>query len=239
MRFGTPTDWAPTGPARDHRSHYRPQKTGECDSNYSILEAKSQVINASLGKRAIDLSIAYALIIFLLPALVVIALAIKATSPGPVLFRQQRYGVGKRTFWILKFRTMAVQEMQGAFVQASRNDVRITLVGSWLRRSSLDELPQLFNVMGGSMSLVGPRPHAVPMDDYYSEIIPGYSARHLVRPGITGLAQINGYRGPTDELQAITSRIAHDVEYIHRWSVLTDVKVLCRTPMVLFGRNAF
>lgn len=239
MRFGMPVRWAPTDHAREHGSQCLSTKSGNYNCNYSILEAQSQVINASSGKRAIDISISYCLIIFLLPALIVIAIAIKATSPGPVLFRQQRYGAGRRIFWILKFRTMTVQEMQGAFVQASRNDVRVTPIGSWLRRSSLDELPQLFNVLGGSMSLVGPRPHAVPMDDFYSEIIPDYAARHLVRPGITGLAQVNGYRGPTDERAAIAGRIAHDIDYIRRWSLLTDVKVLCRTPMVLFGRNAF
>lgn len=134
---------------------------------------------------------------------------------------------------------MRVMEAAGSFQQASRNDARVTAVGRWLRRSSMDELPQLFNVLNGTMSLVGPRPHAVPMDDFYSQLIPNYAARHLVRPGVTGFAQINGFRGATDEPEAITGRIAHDIAYIRAWSVTTDLKVLLQTPAALFGSKAF
>jgi putative colanic acid biosysnthesis UDP-glucose lipid carrier transferase len=239
MRFGTPVRWAPADALRNQGQHLRSLKSDQYRSNNRVLEARSQVINKSMGKRALDVSIALGLIIFLLPAFIAIAAAIKATSAGPVLFRQQRYGAGKRVFWILKFRTMAVMEAHGAFVQAARHDARVTMVGSWLRRSSLDELPQLINVLMGTMSLVGPRPHALPMDDYFAQVLPDHSLRHLVRPGITGLAQVNGFRGPTDELEAMAGRVAYDVAYIRDWSLMTDLKILLRTPLALFGRNAF
>lgn len=179
------------------------------------------------------------MILFLLPALIAIAIAIKLSSPGPVLFRQERYGTGRRPFWILKFRTMHVAEATGGFRQASRNDTRITPLGRWLRRSSMDELPQLFNVLGGSMSLVGPRPHAIPMDDFYASLIPDYSLRHLVRPGLTGFAQVSGFRGPTDNLDAIAGRVERDLAYIRDWTFKTDVVVLLHTPAAIFGKNAF
>jgi putative colanic acid biosynthesis UDP-glucose lipid carrier transferase len=134
---------------------------------------------------------------------------------------------------------MRVVEAEGAFQQARRSDERVTAIGAWLRRSSLDELPQLFNVLAGTMSLVGPRPHAVAMDDYYKRVIPHYTARHLVRPGLTGLAQVSGYRGPTDSLDAIVNRVRHDIRYITEWSPLTDIKILLRTPAALFADNAF
>jgi putative colanic acid biosynthesis UDP-glucose lipid carrier transferase len=239
MRFETPARWAPAEPPRKQGSHLRSLGNAEYDAHSNGLAAKAQAINRSAGKRALDICVASGLIIFLLPALIAIAIAIKATSPGPVLFRQQRYGAGKRAFWICKFRTMGIMETHGSFVQASRGDARVTFIGGWLRRSSMDELPQLFNVLGGTMSLVGPRPHAVPMDDYYSKVLPNHSLRHLVRPGITGLAQVKGFRGPTDELADMAARVDNDIAYIRDWSLKTDIVILCRTPMALFGRNAF
>lgn len=206
---------------------------------YPILQARSRIINGSTAKRAMDIVIAAGLSLFLLPALIAIAAAIKFSSPGPILFMQLRYGAGMKPFWIYKFRTMRVQEAAGGFTQASRDDARVTPVGRWLRRSSLDELPQLINVLMGSMSLVGPRPHAISMDDYYREIIPDYSIRHLVRPGVTGLAQVRGFRGPTVKLDAIASRARCDAEYIRRWSLKLDIVLLLRTPGALFGPNAF
>ncbi|HEY7644229.1 MAG TPA: sugar transferase [Hyphomicrobiales bacterium] len=205
----------------------------------STLERQSQKINSSSLKRALDICLSSGMILFLLPALLVIAALIKITSPGPILFRQQRYGAGGRKFWILKFRTMRVLEAHGAFRQASRRDARVTPIGAWLRRSSMDELPQLFNVLAGSMSLVGPRPHAVAMDDYFGAFIPDFHARHLVRPGVTGLAQITGYRGPTEDIEAIAGRVGCDISYIRSWSPATDILILLRTPGALFGRNAF
>jgi len=203
------------------------------------LEQKAFRINRSPGKRSLDIAVALFSLSFLLPAFLAIALAIKLSSRGPVFFRQERYGAGGKTFKIYKFRTMRVLEANGSFKQASRNDPRVTAVGAWLRRSSMDELPQLINVLAGSMSLVGPRPHAVAMDDYYNAIIPDFSLRHLVRPGLTGFAQVSGYRGPTDDLQAIRGRLSRDVAYIHNWSLMTDIVILTRTPSALFGQNAF
>ncbi len=235
MKFERSLQWGPLQDNRRHASHLKSLQINE----YQTLEARSQRINKSYVKRGLDIAVSAGLILFLLPALIAIGAAIKLSSPGPVLFRQQRYGEGRRSFWILKFRTMQVMEEQGEFQQASRNDVRVTRVGRWLRRSSMDELPQLLNVLAGQMSLVGPRPHAIPMDDYYDQILPGYAARHLVRPGLTGLAQIHGFRGPTDDLDSIAGRIVRDVAYIQTWSPTTDVKVLLLTPAALFGSNAF
>lgn len=224
-----------TGPAVQYFRSTRPIDTGD----YDVLVEKSRIINKSICKRILDITTAGGLIIFLLPAFIAIAAAILITSPGPILFRQQRYGADRQVFNILKFRSMHVMEADGAFSQASRNDARLTPIGGLLRRSSLDELPQLFNVLAGSMSLVGPRPHAVAMDDFYSDLVPHYSARHLVRPGLTGLAQVSGFRGPTDDLEAIAGRIALDVAYIRHWSLANELKVLLRTPAAVFGSNAF
>jgi putative colanic acid biosynthesis UDP-glucose lipid carrier transferase len=235
MEFGTPLRRVAAEGTAGHGSQRRVPANGE----YGRLADRARAINNSPAKRSLDISISALLILFLLPALIAIAAAIKVSSPGPVFFRQQRYGTNRRVFWILKFRTMRVMEGKGAFQQAARNDVRITPIGAWLRRSSMDELPQLLNVLTGDMSLVGPRPHALAMDDYYGQVIPDHAVRHLVRPGLTGLAQISGYRGPTDQLDAIAGRVTHDIAYIRDWSVMRDIKILIRTPGVLFGDNAF
>lgn len=205
----------------------------------SQLISRAQAVNASRLKRVIDVLGAGALLIFFLPVMLLIALAIRLESKGPVLFRQQRYGVGRSVFMLLKFRSMTVMEAEGAFRQVSAGDARITAVGRVLRRSSLDELPQLINVLLGHMSLVGPRPHAVAMDEAYANIIPNYCDRHLVRPGITGLAQIEGFRGPTDGLDKIRSRLRCDRTYIRRWSLAYDIKILLQTPLRLLTPNAF
>jgi undecaprenyl-phosphate glucose phosphotransferase len=235
MEFGTPLRRVAVERPAEHGSQRRVPANGE----YGRLAHRARAINSSPTKRSLDISISALVILFLLPALIAIAAAIKVSSPGPVFFRQQRYGTNRRVFWIIKFRTMRVMEAQGAFQQAARNDVRVTPIGAWLRRSSMDELPQLLNVLAGDMSLVGPRPHALAMDDYYGQVIPDHEVRHLVRPGLTGLAQINGYRGPTDQLDAIAGRVDHDIAYIRDWSVMQDVRILLRTPGVLFGGNAF
>lgn len=199
---------------------------------------KAQVINGSRTKRSVDIVGAGLLIALLLPMLLLIALLIRLDSRGPALFRQQRYGVGRRVFTMYKFRSMTVMEASGAFVQAKPGDYRVTRVGRILRRTSLDELPQLLNVVMGDMSLVGPRPHAVAMDDAYSSVVARYEERHLVRPGLTGLAQICGYRGPTETLAKIEDRVWRDRVYIRRWSFLLDVKILARTPASLLNSNA-
>lgn len=205
----------------------------------SRLVARSRDINASRFKRSLDVAGAAALLAFFFPVMLIIALAIRLETPGPILFRQRRYGAGRQIFTMLKFRSMRVLETEGAFRQVSAGDARITRVGAFLRRASLDELPQLFNVLRGDMSLVGPRPHAVAMDDTFGRIIPNYVERHLVRPGLTGLAQIEGYRGPTDALDKIEMRLRCDRAYIRRWTPLYDVKILLQTPLRLLTPNAF
>jgi putative colanic acid biosynthesis UDP-glucose lipid carrier transferase len=174
----------------------------------------------------------------LAPIMLLIAGLILLEGSGPVLFRQERYGRGLRIFVLYKFRTMSVCESSGSFTQATPFDPRVTRIGRFLRRTSLDELPQLFNVLRGDMSLVGPRPHAVAMDVAYAPLIPNYSERHLVRPGLTGLAQVSGYRGPTDATHKIRARLRCDRAYIRCWSIHLDIKILLRTPLALFGPNA-
>ncbi len=203
------------------------------------LMVRANEINKSRLKRALDLVGAVGLLIVLMPVLLMVALAVKLESQGPVLFRQKRYGVGREIFTLYKFRSMSVMETHGAFKQVSAGDARITRVGAILRRTSLDELPQLFNVLKGDMSLVGPRPHAVPMDDTFGRILPNYADRHLVRPGLTGLAQIEGHRGPTDAMNKIQMRLRCDRAYIRKWTPLYDVKILLLTPASLLHANAF
>lgn len=204
----------------------------------TVLKSKSIVINRSIVKRWIDVLFASLALFVLVPVGLLIALAIKIESPGPVFFWQLRYGRDRSSFYICKFRSMTVTESQGGFTQASRNDLRVTRIGRFLRRTSLDELPQLLNVVRGEMSLVGPRPHAVAMDDAFAEVISNFNDRHLVRPGLTGLAQVSGFRGPTEALEQIEYRVQHDRLYIHKWSVFLDVKIMVQTVFALTGPNA-
>ena len=192
-------------------------------------------------KVALDYGLAIVLTVLLLPVMALVALAIKLDSKGPVLFRQQRYGFVNKVFWICKFRTMKHMEVASKeTLQATRNDPRVTRVGRFLRRTSLDELPQLFNVLAGAMSLVGPRPHAVDHNEEYSRTIRGYFARHRVKPGITGWAQVNGLRGETKTVEQMEARVKYDVEYAENWSLLFDLKILAMTVVVwLNGRNAY
>ncbi|MBY0561597.1 MAG: sugar transferase [Hyphomicrobium sp.] len=185
-----------------------------------------------------DIIVSGALLAFLAPGLILIGLLIRLESDGPALFHQKRFGRNGKIFTLMKFRSMKVQESDGAFVQARIADPRFTALGRWLRRTSVDELPQLFNVLMGDMSLVGPRPHAIAMDQHYARIIPHYSDRLLVRPGLTGLAQISGLRGPTNTYEDISMRVNRDRAYVRRWSFLLDLKILARTPLALFGPNA-
>jgi putative colanic acid biosynthesis UDP-glucose lipid carrier transferase len=166
--------------------------------------------------------------------------AIKLTSRGPILFRQHRLGFNGRTFQICKFRTMTVLEDGSSVVQARAVDNRVTAVGKWLRRTSLDELPQLFNVLHGSMSLIGPRPHAVAHDNQFDKLVRNYGFRQCVKPGLTGWAQIHGFRGPTPTTELIERRVECDIWYIENWSFKLDLWILLRTPYeVLRGRNAY
>ena len=195
----------------------------------------------ALFKRLFDLAVACFALILLSPGLIVIAIAIRLTSPGPVLFRQDRYGLDGHRFSIYKFRSMHVLEAgdQKGLRQATRHDPRITPLGAFLRRWSLDELPQLFNVLKGDMSIVGPRPHAADHNEQYRKLIPGYMQRHLAKPGMTGLAQIRGFRGETATLEAMSKRIAADLEYQRDWSLATDFKILIKTVLHLKSVNAY
>jgi exopolysaccharide biosynthesis polyprenyl glycosylphosphotransferase len=193
-------------------------------------------------KRAFDIVSSAALLVLLLPVFSAAAVAIKLDSRGPIFFRQPRVGVGGVHFTIFKFRSMRVDAGDLLANQlTTRNDPRLTGVGSFLRKSSIDELPQLLNVLFGSMSLVGPRPHplnAKANGDFYGKVVANYQARHRVKPGITGLAQVLGWRGPTDTHAQIEQRVANDLRYISAWSFFQDLLILVRTAFTLFGKNA-
>ena len=195
-------------------------------------------------KRAEDVALSLALLIFISPVMLAIAAAIKLTSKGPVFFRQRRLGYNNRVIEVLKFRSMYTHLSDAdANQQAFRGDKRVTRVGAWLRKTSLDELPQLLNVLRGDMSLVGPRPHALATTAgglALEEAVPVYSSRHRVKPGITGWAQINGYRGALDSVEKIVHRVNHDLYYIENWSLGLDLKILWRTAKLVFADdNAF
>ena len=191
-------------------------------------------IAESWGKRAIDiLGAALALLVFL-PLLCCVALAVRLESPGPVIFKQRRTGHQGRIFTIYKFRTMTVTEDSGNIRHATKNDARVTAIGSLLRKLSLDELPQFLNILQGDMSIVGPRPHALAHDDYYGERIPTYADRFRAKPGLTGLAQVNGLRGEIQDLRCMRDRIAADNLYIESWSLGLDVAILAKTALIIF-----
>jgi putative colanic acid biosynthesis UDP-glucose lipid carrier transferase len=186
-----------------------------------------------LVKRSMDLGLSMAALIVLAPVMGLISIVVKLDSPGPVLFSQRRFGFNNNIIYVHKFRTMRMCDDDGVVPQATRNDPRVTRVGRFLRKTSLDELPQLFNVLKGEMSLVGPRPHAVAHNEKYAQLIDRYMARHRVKPGITGWAQVNGLRGETNR-ESMEARVQYDQVYIENWSVLFDLKILLRTLFVGF-----
>jgi len=192
------------------------------------------------AKRVLDVVLAATALVVLAPLLVGVALAIRLTSAGPALFRQRRYGLNGEEIVVYKFRSMAVREDGAEVRQASASDERVTPIGRVLRRTSIDELPQLLNVLGGSMSLVGPRPHAIAHNELYRRRINGYMVRHKVRPGITGWAQVHGLRGETDTLDKMEQRVRYDLEYLNNWSLVLDLQILLKTVfVVLRQRNAY
>lgn len=210
------------------------------DSVSFELQGAPRTLAQRGAKRALDLVAATAALVVLAPLFVMTAIAIKLDSPGPVIFRQRRSGFNRRHFQILKFRTMSVLEDGSEIVQAGRNDPRVTRIGAWLRRTSIDELPQLFNVLKGEMSIVGPRPHALTHDDQFSALVDKYAFRHHVKPGMTGWAQVNGYRGETRTIADIEQRVKLDLYYIDNWTVRLDVKILAMTVAeVLRAKNAY
>jgi putative colanic acid biosynthesis UDP-glucose lipid carrier transferase len=186
-------------------------------------------------KRLTDIAISSVALLLLLPFLLLIAALIKINSTGPAIFRQRRYGLDGHEIVVYKFRTMKVTEDQGPIVQARREDERVTSIGRFLRRYSIDELPQLFNVLQGRMSLVGPRPHAVAHNEEYRKLIKGYMVRHKVQPGITGLAQVNGCRGETSRLEEMEARVKYDLDYLRNWSPMLDIKILFATVVIVFS----
>ena len=194
----------------------------------SVFDTPFNAMNGAT-KRVEDLILASIIMLIIAIPMVVIAIAIKCTSPGPVIFKQKRYGIKGEQIEVWKFRSMSVCENGAVVKQATANDSRVTPLGGFLRRTSLDELPQFINVLQGSMSVVGPRPHAIAHNEYYRKQIQGYMLRHKVKPGITGQAQINGCRGETDTLEKMEARIHHDLEYLRHWSLWLDLKIVFLT----------
>ena len=192
-------------------------------------------------KTLLERFIAALLLLFLFPLLFIIALMIKIQSPGPVIFRQSRHGLDNTVFQIFKFRSMQWSGADNSHApQAQREDVRMTQIGKFLRRSSFDELPQLLNILQGDMSLVGPRPHPVALDETYEKLIDNYRSRYRVRPGITGWAQVNGHRGPINGVKEMKERLSYDNFYIEHWSLLMDLKILLMTLRYgFFHENAY
>jgi putative colanic acid biosynthesis UDP-glucose lipid carrier transferase len=187
-----------------------------------------------VAKRVTDTTLTSLILLLALPVMVSVALLVKLSSPGTVLFKQRRYGLDGAEITVYKFRTMTVSEDGNDFVQAKKNDQRITPIGHILRRYSLDELPQLLNVLQGRMSLVGPRPHPIALNEQYRKLIKGYMVRHKVLPGLTGLAQVNGCRGETAKLEEMQARINYDLDYLRRWTPLLDLKILFLTLIKVF-----
>ncbi|MEC5111090.1 undecaprenyl-phosphate glucose phosphotransferase [Raoultella ornithinolytica] len=211
---------------------------------FNILQSRTEEINGvpvvplfdtplnginMVFKRLEDIIVSVLILILISPILAIIALAVKISSKGPIIFRQVRYGMDGKPIKVWKFRSMTVMENDEKVIQATKNDVRVTKVGKFLRSTSLDELPQFFNVLFGQMSVVGPRPHAVSHNEQYRSLIQGYMLRHKVKPGITGLAQINGWRGETDTLEKMEKRIEYDLLYIRGWSIWLDLKIIFLT----------
>lgn len=205
------------------------------------LVASPIAAHSLLGKEVFDRLFALCVVCGLSPILLVIALAVKLTSHGPVFFKQRRKGANGKIFNIYKFRSMRVHtEVAGMVRQATRNDPRVTRVGAFLRRTSLDELPQFLNVLRGEMSVVGPRPHAIEHDKLYQDIVDGYIHRYRIKPGITGWAQVNGFRGETDRIEKMQGRVAHDLYYLSNWSFWLDMRIVAATIYKgLIHRNAY
>ncbi|MGH8741355.1 MAG: undecaprenyl-phosphate glucose phosphotransferase, partial [Burkholderiales bacterium] len=188
-------------------------------------------------KRASDFLLALAILLLISPLMLALALGVKLSSPGPVLFKQRRYGLDGKRIVVYKFRTMTVAEDGDVVHQATRHDARVTRFGAFLRRNSLDELPQFINVLQGRMSVVGPRPHAVAHNEMYRKLIRGYMIRHKVKPGITGFAQVNGWRGETDTVDKMKRRIEYDLQYLRNWSLLLDLQIILKTIVVVLQKD--
>lgn len=193
-----------------------------------------------LLKRASDVVLAALILLLITPVMLAVAVGVKLSSPGPVIFRQRRTGLDGEVIEVYKFRSMTTQDNGAVVQQATRNDPRVTRFGAFIRRTSLDELPQFFNVLKGQMSIVGPRPHAVAHNEQYRKIVKAYMARHKVKPGITGWAQVNGLRGETDTVEKMARRVEYDLEYLRNWSLGLDLLIIARTAkLMFFDRKAY
>jgi Undecaprenyl-phosphate glucose phosphotransferase len=209
----------------------------ESFSGMAVLDVSAHRLSGSWAvlKSLEDYTLTLVLLLFLAPCFIVIAILVKLSSPGPIFFRQPRLGLNNRAFEILKFRTMYHNRPpEVGTPQATKHDPRVTPIGRILRRTSLDELPQLFNVLGGSMSLIGPRPHAIAHNEFYGDVVDRYFVRHRVKPGITGWAQIHGFRGETEDTEKMRLRIEYDIAYIEKWSPFLDMLILIKTILVVF-----
>jgi len=213
-------------------SAFLASRRGDIGTTFTVeLQRAPLTERERIIKRGFDIVAASVILILLSPLMLLTALMIKLDSPGPVLFRQRRNGFNGRIFWIYKFRSMRVLEDGAVIRQASKEDPRVTRIGRWIRRTSIDELPQLLNVLTGDMSLVGPRPHAVAHNSEYQSIVANYAFRHHVKPGITGWAQVNGLRGETATIDLMQQRVEHDLWYINHWSFWLDIRILMMTAV--------
>jgi putative colanic acid biosynthesis UDP-glucose lipid carrier transferase len=204
-----------------------------------ILETPFTGTN-ELMKRLEDIVLATLILILISPILLALAIGVKLSSPGPVIFRQRRNGIDGAEIVVYKFRSMRTMDNGPVVKQATQDDPRITRFGAFIRRTSLDELPQFINVLQGRMSIVGPRPHAVAHNEQYREMIKAYMVRHKVKPGITGWAQVNGHRGETDTIEKMQARVEYDLEYLRNWSLGLDLQIIVRTiRLMLADRNAY
>jgi putative colanic acid biosynthesis UDP-glucose lipid carrier transferase len=205
----------------------------------AVCETPFYGINGVI-KRLSDIILSILILTLISPLMLFLAIGVRMSSPGPILFKQKRYGLDGQDIVVYKFRSMTVCEDGDKVVQATKNDKRVTPFGAFIRKTSLDELPQFINVLQGRMSIVGPRPHAVAHNEEYRKIIKGYMIRHKVKPGITGWAQVNGFRGETDTVDKMRMRIDYDLDYLRRWSLALDLKIIARTLLVFLGdRQAY
>ncbi len=216
--------------ARDERHSW--------DAGDAAFQDGARRLESAVFKRALDFAGALVGLLILSPFLLLVAVVIVIESRGHPLFKQRRSGYCGAPFVIYKFRSMTVREDGHSIVQAVKDDVRITRFGRFMRRTSIDELPQLLNVLAGDMSLVGPRPHALAHDEYYGAVVPGYAARFHAKPGITGLAQVSGLRGQTEDIKDMVARVEKDLEYIRRWSFFSDIRILLLTVVTFLFHPA-
>jgi putative colanic acid biosynthesis UDP-glucose lipid carrier transferase len=210
------------------------------EKNIKLARSRANYISCKILKRIEDMVLSTIILVLISPILLIIAVVIKTTSDGPIIFKQRRNGFNNKEIVIYKFRSMTTQDNGLVIAQATKNDIRVTPIGNFLRKYSLDELPQFINVIQGGMSIVGPRPHAVAHNKEYAKLIPAYNQRASIKPGITGLAQINGFRGETDTLEKMQKRIDMDLHYINNWTLWLDIKIIVITAYkTFFTLNAY